>query len=190
MMQHIHSVLHCTNFVLIFSDIFSSGRCQPKTFKVKIQSEKIAIFVNFNEETCWTPKMHAPDNQLEIDGIQFGRSQSAFYLINRQISIPFYLIILNATNAMEMDTRSENYIFISFRWKITVIYCFVACPLNEWSFLCPKVRRRFVGIVFALWFGPVTVYVYAVLLHVSTNEFQNEITPLYKQFQKEIMTSA
>lgn len=62
---------------------------------------------------------------------------------------------------MEMDVRSQNYIFISFRWKITVIYCFVACPLNEWFSLCPKVRRRFVGIVFALRLGPVTPFTFS-----------------------------
>lgn len=82
---------------------------------------------------------------------------------------------------MEMDisTRSANYIFISFRWKITVIYCFVVCPLNEWFFLYSKIRRRFGGVGFFLllvWFGPVTVYVSHELLHVSTNKFQNEIT--------------
>lgn len=186
-MQHIHSTYTVPISCSFSSNIFSSVRCQPKTFKEKIQTEKLPFLWTSLRRRAGNQKcMHALENQLEIDGIQFGRNQSAFHLINRQISIPFYFIILNATTPMEMemDTRSENYIFISFRWKITVIYCFVACPLNEWFFLCPKVRRRFVVIVFALWFWS------GYRLRFDEQVSKWDYAPLYKQFQKEIMTSA
>lgn len=101
----------------------------------------------------------------------------------------YYYTWLNATNTMEMemdvDTRTENYIFISFRWKITVIYCFVVCPLNEWRFFSLSKSKMWNRFFFSCCCGPVTVYVFVELLHVSTNKFQNEITALYNQLKEE-----
>lgn len=100
--------------------------------------------------------------QLDFDAIQFGHNQNAFYLINRQISSyvveHHYYTWFPTLQIRWRWTWTHDpkitYLF-SFGWKITVIYCFVVCPFNEWFFFFfrPKVRRRFVENVSFCWFG-------------------------------------